>query len=82
MRNIKKDGIVNSLAGRGKLPIKVVPLYVTDDKSISDAMQTIVSEAGRIDVLVNNAGYGLFGAFEDLSMEEIKNLYETNCLDL
>jgi short-subunit dehydrogenase len=35
-------------------------------------------EAGRIDVLVNNAGYALSGAFEDLSISEIRKQYETN----
>lgn len=65
-----------------KLPIKVVQLDVTDNQSINNAIQTIVSETGRIDVLVNNAGYGLGAAFEDLSIEEIKNLYETNVFGL
>ena len=37
--------------------------------SVSDAIDHILSEAGRIDILVNNAGYGLVGALEDLSME-------------
>lgn len=64
------------------MPIKVVQLDVTDNQSINNAIQTIVSETGRIDVLVNNAGYGLGGAFEDLSIEEIKNLYETNVFGL
>ena len=41
-------------------------------------MQSITTEASRIDVLVNNAGYGVNGAFEDLAMEEIKAQYETN----
>jgi short-subunit dehydrogenase len=37
-----------------------------------------VSEKQKIDVLANNAGYGLFGAFEDLSVDEIKAQFETN----
>jgi NADP-dependent 3-hydroxy acid dehydrogenase YdfG len=60
------------------LPLKTVQLDVADDISVKNAMQSITSESSRIDVLVNNAGYGLFGAFEDLSMEEIKVQYETN----
>lgn len=53
-------------------------LDVTDYKSVNNGVQAIVSEAGAIDVLVNNAGYGLSGAFEDLAMEEVKDQYETN----
>ena len=37
-----------------------------------------MSEKGRINVLVNNAGYALFGAFEDLSIDEMKAQFETN----
>jgi NAD(P)-dependent dehydrogenase (short-subunit alcohol dehydrogenase family) len=82
MRNLKKADSVNETANKEKLPIKVLQLDVTDDKSVNDAIQAIISEAGRIDVLVNNAGYGLFGAFEDVSVEEIKALYETNFFGL
>ena len=82
-RSIEKAVKINTLAtDKEKLPIKVVQLDVTDNQSVKNAIQTIVSETGRIDVLVNNAGYGLGGAFEDLSMEEIKNLYETNVFGL
>lgn len=78
MRSLEKSSTLNTLAEKEKLAIKVVQLDVTENQSVNDAIQTIVSEAGRIDVLVNNAGYLLFGAFEDLSIEEIKSQFETN----
>ena len=65
-----------------KLPIKVVQLDVTENESVGNAIRMINSEAGRIDVLVNNAGYGLGGALEDLSIEEIKAQFETNFFGL
>jgi short-subunit dehydrogenase len=55
-----------------------VPLDITDDGSVKNAVQSIIYEASGIDVLVNNAGYAVSGAFEDLSMEEMKAQYETN----
>jgi NAD(P)-dependent dehydrogenase (short-subunit alcohol dehydrogenase family) len=83
MRSLEKGATIKTVAEKEKLPIKVIQLDVTKDKSVNNAIQTIVSEAaGRIDVLVNNAGYGLVGAFEDLSMEEIKAQYETNVFGL
>jgi len=78
MRNLNKGENVKSLAQKEKLPLKIVQLDVTDDISVKNAIQSITAESSRIDVLVNNAGYGLAGAFEDLSMEEIKAQHETN----
>ncbi|MGB6593408.1 MAG: SDR family oxidoreductase [Candidatus Nitrosopolaris sp.] len=78
MRNLNKNENIKSLAEKENLPVKIVMLDVTDDRSVKNAMQSITAEANRIAVLVNNAGYGLIGAFEDLSMEEIKAQYETN----
>src|SRR5438093_10390055 len=78
MPNLNKREKIKSLAEKEKLPLKIVLLDVTNDRTVKNAMQSILAEASRIDVLVNNAGYGLNGAFEDLAMEEIKAQYETN----
>ena len=78
MRNLGKGATIKSVAAEEGLPIHVVQLNVTEERSINDAIHSIKSDVGKIDVLVNNAGYGLNGAFEDLAMEEIKAQYETN----
>src|SRR5215218_2059915 len=78
MRNLAKRDPIQSVADKEGLPIRALQLDVTDENSIKKAIQSILSEAGRIDLLVNNAGYGLTGAFEDIGINEIKALYETN----
>ena len=78
MRNLEKGSGIKSVSDKENLPLKLMQLDVTDDASVSKAVQSIVSASGRIDVIVNNAGYGLVGAFEDLSLDEIKQQYETN----
>ena len=82
MRNLNKSENMKMVATKENLPIQVKQLDVTDDVSVTNAIQAISSETGRIDVLVNNAGYGLNGAFEDLAMDEIKAQYETNVFGL
>jgi NAD(P)-dependent dehydrogenase (short-subunit alcohol dehydrogenase family) len=82
MRNLNKSENLKSVATKENLPIRIKQLDVTDDVSVTNAIQSISSEAGHIDVLVNNAGYGLNGAFEDLAMDEIKAQYETNVFGL
>src|SRR5918996_5373424 len=78
MRNIKKSVDIMEIANRERLPLQVIQLDVNDDTSIRNSIERVISEKQRIDLLVNNAGYGLVGAFEDLSVEEIKSQFETN----
>jgi NAD(P)-dependent dehydrogenase (short-subunit alcohol dehydrogenase family) len=78
MRNLAKSDNIKAVADKDHLPICIVQLDVTDDTSVNNAVQSIIKETGRIDILVNNAGYALSGGFEDLSLEEIKNQYDTN----
>ena len=78
MRNLSKQDSIQSVAEKEHLSIRTVQLDVTDENSVKNAIQSILSESGRIDLLVNNAGYGMTGAFEDIGMDEIKSLYETN----
>lgn len=80
MRNLEKSKKITEIANTEKLSLQVVQLDVNDDISVKNAIDKIVSAAEnkRIDVLVNNAGYGLFGSVEDTSIEEIKAQFETN----
>lgn len=78
MRNLKKSKTITELTSTENLPLQVVQLDVNDKKSVKEAITKIVTEKERIDVLVNNAGYGLFGSLEDISIEELKAQFETN----
>ena len=57
-------------------------LDVTDNDSIAQAVQETLTKFGSIDVLVNNAGYALMGAFETLSQEQIQRQFDTNVTGL
>ena len=55
---------------------------VTNQEHIDKAINQIISEQGRVDVLVNNAGLGVYGAIEDVSMEDIYYQYDVNLFGL
>ena len=78
VRNLDKSQPLIDMSKKDGLSIQVIELDVSNDKSVKDAINRVLSENKRIDVVVNNAGYALVGSFEDLSMDEIKSQFETN----
>src|SRR5271157_4244147 len=58
--------------------VRAVPLDVTDESAAQSAVQTAVAAFGRLDVVVNNAGYGDIAPFEQLSTERFKSVVDTN----
>jgi NAD(P)-dependent dehydrogenase (short-subunit alcohol dehydrogenase family) len=62
--------------------VELVQLDVTDDASVTAAISTVVQRAGRIDIVVNNAGAGVFGAAEETSIGQAQQLFDTNFFGL
>jgi len=65
-------------AGEERGGVVFLPLDVTDDASVAGAVREVLERSGRIDVLVNNAGFGIAGAAEESSIEQTRTLFETN----
>ena len=78
MRDMKKADEIQRITDEESLPLKVIELDVDNEESAENAIGTIIQEKGRIDVLVNNAGWGIWGTGEDVSIEEFKEQFETN----
>jgi NAD(P)-dependent dehydrogenase (short-subunit alcohol dehydrogenase family) len=66
----------------GSDALLALPLDVTDEAQAAAAVQAALARFGRIDVLVNNAGYGLLGAVEEATADEVRRLYDTNVFGL
>ena len=62
--------------------VHVIGMDVTDEASMKNAVETVLQQEGRIDVLVNNAGFGYFGAIENVPMEEARKQLEVNVFGL
>lgn len=78
MRDTSKAGELENAAKKENLPIEVIELDVDKEESIISAVKKVMDSAERIDVLVNNAGYGQFGCTEDVSVDDFRKQFETN----
>jgi len=78
MRDTTKSDKIKELGKKDNLKIDVLKLDVDDESSVKTAIQKILDQKQRIDVLVNNAGWGLWGCVEDVSIDEFKAQFDTN----
>ena len=70
-------GTARNVEGKN-LPFRLLPMDVRNETSIKEAIQQILTEVGRIDILINNAGVGITGAVEELPAEQLHNVFTTN----
>jgi NAD(P)-dependent dehydrogenase (short-subunit alcohol dehydrogenase family) len=78
MRDPARAPQLQTLARQEGLPVSVLPLDVDNDASVSGAIEHLLAERGRIDVLVNNAGIAPMGAIEERPLAEFRRAMETN----
>ena len=78
MRDLGKAQEIKKISKDEGLPLKVIELDVDNEQSTENAIKSIIDEKGRVDVLVNNAGWGLWGTAEDVSLDEFREQFETN----
>jgi len=81
-RDLAKSTALVAQARAAGLQITPIVLDVTDERSVEAAISQIAQQAGQLDVLVNNAGSGFFGAVTDSSPTQIRQLFETNVIGM
>ena len=78
MRDVTKSDKIKEIAKKESLKIDVLELDVDNENSAKTTIRQILEQKQRIDVLVNNAGWGLWGCVEDVSIDEFRAQFETN----
>ncbi|WAS96738.1 SDR family oxidoreductase [Nannocystis punicea] len=82
MRDPSRQAPLHATARAAGIEVEVVVLDVTRPATIAAALADIRARAGGVDILINNAGIGLIGAFEDTDEVELRTLFETNFFGL
>jgi len=90
VKRLVADGYIVYGAARKKSDMKKIEgagatalsLEMTDYSSLEKAVARVIKKEGRIDVLFNNAGYGLYGAIEDVSIDDAKQQFDVNLFGL
>src|SRR5277367_1166172 len=77
-RSAEKRTQLDALAREKRLPLETLQLDVCDEDSVKLAVSQVLSKAGTIDVLINNAGLSYMATVEDMSMEDWRDQFETN----
>lgn len=77
---LRSDGALDDLSTQYGDQLRVARLDLTDTAAIRKVVDSTFAELGRVDVVVNNAGYGLFGAAEELTDEQLRHQLETNLI--
>ena len=78
MRDVSKDEEIKEVVRKENLNVEILQLDVDNEESVNEVINTIMERKDRIDVLINNAGYGMWGSVEDVSIDEFKEQFETN----
>jgi NAD(P)-dependent dehydrogenase (short-subunit alcohol dehydrogenase family) len=77
-RNLDSTGKLQAMAGSAGVEVETVKMDVADDTSVREGMAQILDAAGRVDVLVNNAGVGGNAVVEDCTPEQIQDVMNVN----
>ena len=78
MRDLNRDEEIKEVVRKENLNVEILQLDVDNEESVNEVINTIMERKARIDVLINNAGYGMWGTVEDVSINEFKEQFETN----
>ena len=77
-KNAKNAAEIEALAKKESLAVHILDLDVTKDDSVAKAISAVIDKAGRLDVVINNAGFVVTGLMETITIEEAQRQFDTN----